>query len=169
MKQMGKAALAVFFIGNLFRAECSQTGYEPEQQEVPLTKENEPLIFALGEGLLMRRVAYDEDLGAPDTSNHPRTQVLRRFLENYKNGEISEDLLAEDSAEVLRAYMEDLRKKNLRYTDFRIGPAEPKKSDLYQIRAKLIGYGQKIFVSIIMVCQNDQNWKILAFSADYPL
>lgn len=141
----------------------------PEEEKKILSKERTPLVFALAEGLHNPHLAQDEDLGMLDTSVHPRTVTAYEFLNDYMDGKIRLDLIAADSEQVLRAYMEDLRKNNLRYTSFRLGVAQPQNRDLYQIQGKLIGFGKKILVLLIMVQQSDQKWKILAFSADYPL
>ena len=171
MKHVEKHILSFIFIccisGISFAA--AQMPPVPEEEKEILSKERTPLIFALGEGLNNPHLAQDEDLGMLDTSVHPRTVAAYEFLNAYMDGKIRLDLIAADSAQVLRAYMQDLLKNNLRFTSFRLGVAQPQNRNLYQIQGKLIGFGKKTLVLLTMVQQSDQKWKILAFSADYPL
>ncbi len=171
MKYIKKHSLfliLIFFIFSLFPLSSEDQNALEAEQEI-LSKERTPIIFALGEGLNNPHLAQDEDIGVLDISSHPRTVVAYEFLEAYMKGKIRSDLIISDSQQVLQAYMQDLRKNHLRYTSFRLGMAKPQSQGLYEIHGKLIGYGKKTLILLTMMQQNNQNWKILAFSADYPL
>lgn len=138
------------------------------QAQEALNRESSPLVFAIAENLHNWQSAQDIDLGPLDVSHHPRTEVIRTFLEGYRDGRVLQELVDHFSYEPLNAYLQDLRKDGLRFTSFRIGLTQVKPKELYEVRVKLMGYGQKHLISVVLSGQSVGSWKILAVSADTP-
>lgn len=138
---------------------------QDDKQEELLSKDSNPLIWSLAESLQNRQLAQDTDLGQLDISDNPRTVVVRNFLQSFMHGKIEEELIVAQAREALYMYLRSLYDQGLRYTSFRIGIPHPKIQEMFIFHIKLMGYSQKTLASVI-VQQNEDTWKILAFSLD---